>query len=332
MNNSSSDNYSICDPSNNDPSLDSLFACYDYFVQKNLTSTIFEYILGIGTVILNIQVFRMINAKEKKVVFDKILMFHSIVDFVVGAFDLPFYHVFTMFNYWPLSLELCLLWNSLDSALFSISMLIMLYMAFCRFMSVHQPATYQNNRFVKHPFYMTTSIWIISLIYWGFINCFYIIPDYQYGSCTIGYSPSYTEFIYFFIGVFSPLCGIITLTIYVAYKIAQKQRSKRQKHKKFKKDDTASTTVSPNQAGTNKQTKKTKTQTRLTPEMRLTIIVTVYLIQYAPSCIVSLINFNSIVPAQVASVLYWLTYTASLTDPITILILNPNYKIKDQKK
>ncbi len=61
-NNSSTENYSICVPSNNGPSLDSLFACY--------------------------------------------------------AFDLPFYYVFTMFNYLPLSLELCLLWNSLDSALY----------------------------------------------------------------------------------------------------------------------------------------------------------------------------------------------------------------------
>jgi hypothetical protein len=84
---------------------------------------------------------------------------------------------------------------------------------------------------------MTTSIWIISLIYWEFINCFYIIPDYQYGSCAIGYLPSYTEFI---------------------GKIAQKQRIKSQKHKKLKKDDTASTTVSPKLAGTNKQKNKLK--------------------------------------------------------------------------
>ena len=319
-----------CNPINNEPWLDDIQTCYLYFISNNIIATTLEYFLGVATIVANCLVFSMIyKKKDKKAVFDKILMAHSIVDFVVGAIDLPFYHVFTVFNYWPFSEVLCILWNSLDTALFSISMLMMLYMAFVRTMSIVRPTTYLTNIFVRNTFVMTSMVWFVSLFYWGLINTFYVTIDYSYGNCSIPYNPLFTQFLYFFFGVFIPLCLIIILTVYVALEINKKQKIKRQNHK-VKKKDTATTSASANPA-TNKS--KIKKRFRLTPETRLTIIVTVYIIQYAPSCFIFLINsLCGCIPNEVSTFTYWLTYTASLTDPITILILNPNYKIKIEKK
>jgi len=279
----SSNNISICDPSNNGKAFDSIEKCYTYFVSSNLLATILEYFLGVATVICSCLVFSMIYRKEKKVVFDKILMAHSVVDFVVGAFDLPFYHVFTIFNYWPFGEVLCILWNSLDSALFSISMLIMMYMAFARTLSVVKPATYTNNVFVKNPFLITSLIWIVSLVYWGAINIYYMTEDYQFAQCYIPFVPAYTQFLYFFFGVFIPLVIIIVLSIYVAVVIGKKQRVKRLKNKKNKAPHTTTTTATGEATTSNKVNKKAKKEFKLSPEVRLSIIVLVYIIQYTPS-------------------------------------------------
>ena len=160
--------YTECDPfSNNDSSSYSLYRCYGYFAKHALASTILELSLGIGTVIANVFTFFLILTRNrKKFVFDKILMAHAIVDFVVGGIDLPIYHIFTMFGYWPFGETFCILWNSLDCSINTIGMLHMLFMSFARVRSITSPKDYHQNVIIKNPSRVCLAIWVISFILW----------------------------------------------------------------------------------------------------------------------------------------------------------------------
>jgi hypothetical protein len=164
--------------------------------------------------------------------------------------------------------------------------------------------------FVKNPFLITSLIWIVSLVYWGAINIYYMTEDYQFAQCYIPFVPAYTQFLYFFFGVFIPLVIIIVLSIYVAVVIGKKQRVKRLKNKKNKAPHTTTTTATGEATTSNKVNKKAKKEFRLSPEVRLSLIVLVYIIQYTPSCFLDLINsLCNCIPTDLSTALYWLTYT-----------------------
>jgi len=61
----------------------------------------------------------------------------------------------------------------------------------------------------------------------------------------------------------------------------------------------------------------------LTPEVKLSIILIVYLVQWFPSCLIWMIqSLCNCVPNDVSTVTYWLTFTVALTD---LNIINSNY-------
>ena len=79
----------------NESGLNYLAECYVFYANSTLFGTIFEISLGIFTVFFNLLVMKMIyKKKEKKTVFDRILMAHALVDLVVGGLDLPIYHTY----------------------------------------------------------------------------------------------------------------------------------------------------------------------------------------------------------------------------------------------
>ena len=97
-------NFSVEDfcQNSNETGLNYLRICYPYFAINSILATILQISLGILTVFFNVFVFKMIyDRKEKKIVFDSILMSHTIVDGTVGGLDLPFFHTFTILGKWP---------------------------------------------------------------------------------------------------------------------------------------------------------------------------------------------------------------------------------------
>lgn len=60
-------------------------------------------------------------------------------------------------------------------------------------------------------------------------------------------------------------------------------------------------------------------------QTKLTIIIATYWTQWTLPCLITLIDpICNCVSDEASTAIYWLTYTVTLTDPIIILLLNPN--------
>jgi len=282
--------------------------CYPYYAFQSCLLTILEIGLGIATVFFNILVFKMIyDKKEKKKVFDQILMSHAIVDGVVGSIDLPIYHTYTTLGKWPFGETFCIMWNSLDSSLNTITILHMLYMSWVRLMSVIEPQTYLQNKIIKHPFIVSLLCWSTGFLIWIPVNIVYITSNYTEGQCSIPFKRDYIEFILTLVSWFLPLITIVCIFLYFI---------KTLKHKNIEPATL--------QAQSNKA-KKIKFKSNV--ETKLSIILIVYLVQWTPSCLIWMIHsLCNCVPNDVSTMTYWLTFTVALTDPILILFLNSNYR------
>jgi len=325
-------NFSIKDfcQNSNETGLDYLRICYPYFVSKSILLTILEMGLGIATVICNMIVFKMINnKKEKKVVFDIILMSHAIVDGVVGGIDLPFYHIYTIIGKWPFGKVPCILWNSLDSSINAISIMHMLYMSWVRLMSVIQPKTYLQQKIIKHPIIASLLCWLIGLFIWTPVNIGYITSNYTEGQCNIPYNPVYIQLIITFSTWFLPLIIIVCMLLYLMRALKIKNSKKKIMLKSNVSNAvtgfTNITKIAITQSATNNKSNAKKKQ--LKAETKLSIILIVYLVQWVPSCLIGMIDsMCKCVPVGIITLTYWLTFTVSLTDPILILGLNTNFR------
>jgi hypothetical protein len=309
----------------NESGLNYLRTCYPYFASNDLTSTILEICLGVSTAFFNILVIKMIqDKKEKKVVFDDILMTHAIVDGVVGGIDLPFFHIFTIIGKWPFGKVPCILWNSLDSSINAISMFHMLYMSWVRLMSILQPQTYLQNRIVKYPLRISLLCWLTGFLIWTPVNIGYITNNYPEGQCYIPFQPAYIKLILTFLTWFVPLIIIACMLLYFLRILHVKQNRVLPSN--------ASNTNFSIQSSTNTQPKPkiSRRKFKLSPATKLTIIVFCYLLQWIPSCLIWMIDsLCNCVPLGIATFSYWLTFTVSLTDPILILVLNTNFRKKN---
>ena len=212
----------------NESGLNYLRTCYPYFASNDLTSTILEICLGVSTAFFNILVIKMIqDKKEKKVVFDDILMTHAIVDGVVGGIDLPFFHIYTIIGKWPFGKVPCILWNSLDSSINAISIMHMLYMSWVRLMSVIQPKTYLQQKIIKHPIIASLLCWLIGFFVWTPVNIGYITSNYTEGQCNIPYNPVYIQLIITFSTWFLPLIIIVCMLLYLMRALKIKNSKKK---------------------------------------------------------------------------------------------------------
>ena len=292
--------------------------CYPYYAFQTRLLTILEIGLGIATVFFNLLVFKMIyDKKEKKKVFDQILMAHAIVDGVVGGIDLPIYHIYTTLDKWPFGETFCIMWNSLDSSLNTITILHMLYMSWVRLMSVIEPQTYLQQKIIKHPFLVSLLCWLTGFLIWIPINIVYITSNYTEGQCTIPYQPVYIQFIITFLTWFLPLIIIVCMLLYL-------MRALTIKNSKKKLILQSNVSIFSKKSAKNN---KLKPNVKLKAETKLSIILIVYLVQWVPSCLIWMIqSLCNCVPIGISKITYWLTFTVALTDSILILGLNKNFR------
>jgi dopamine receptor D1 len=324
-------NFSIKDfcQNSNETGLDYLRICYPYFAFQSILLTILEIGLGVSTIIFNMIVFKMIsNKKDKKVVFDQILISHAIVDGVVGGIDLPFYHIYTILGKWPFGETFCIIWNSFDSSLNTITILHMLYMSWVRVMSIIQPKTYLQNKIIKHPFIVSLLCWLTGFLIWIPVNTCYITSNYPDGQCYILYKPVYIQFIITFLTWFLPLIIIVCMLLYLMRAL----KIKNSKKKIILKSNVSNavtgftniTKIATQSVKNNKSNTKKK---QLIAETKLSIILIVYLVQWVPSCLIWMIDsLCNCVPIGISKITYWLTFTVALTDSILLLALNTNFR------
>ena len=156
--------YYYCSPDLNDTISTSFVKCYAYYFNQFIGISVLEILLGLATTISNsILAYRITHYSNYMTIFDRLFLCHSIIDFSVGATDLPIYHIFTLFSYWPFSKLFCTLWSTLDNFFNTITIFLMAFMCWVRIQSIISPNNFQNFLLTKKPFVTVIMLCIFSL-------------------------------------------------------------------------------------------------------------------------------------------------------------------------
>ena len=87
--------------------LNEFLECYITNFEKSITMSIFSLLLALCVVGSNALVIVLIKRNSlKQNVFDQILIGHAVVDGLTGFIGIPFYHLYLLFDYWPLGQSL----------------------------------------------------------------------------------------------------------------------------------------------------------------------------------------------------------------------------------
>lgn len=314
-NNTNYINDSICNDPKSINSIQILFECYKLFAQRKIYLSILELGLVVGIMSANlIVIIFILRKKQPKTIFDKILIGHSIVDGLTGLLDVPYFHIYSLFEFWPMGETMCFLWNSYDTNMNTITNLHMLYMTWVRIRCILAPKSYLNETIIKHPITVMILIWIIGFTIWVPINST-IIGNLESNNfqCAPPLNPSYLIIVLQLFFWFTPLFLILLLTLFVMYLIREKNK------KKGLIKTVSSANVTEGGVSTSSEFKIFKAiknpryflskMFKLNSQTKLTIIIATYLLQWCPSCIIALIDPVCLcIPDNVTAGIYWLTY------------------------
>jgi hypothetical protein len=190
-------------------------SCYIYICKNNLIGTLFTWMMIIIAILANILVLYIKCYRSNTyTIFDRILIGHLIVDLLTAIFDIPFYHFYYSFGYWPFGSVTLRYWSILDNALVIITMNHMLFASYCRLRSIQHPMSYKHEFLLRNSNYVMLSFWILGGIIWiPIINSFGLI-DY---SSVINYSPFYLISIVTIFTWIIPNSLIYILFFYIVY-------------------------------------------------------------------------------------------------------------------
>ena len=160
-------------------------------------------------------------------------------------------------------------------------------------------------------------IWAMGLIPWMGISFGFGIPEY---STSVNFNPSFILFVINLIGWFLPLLGILIFSITII-RLFHLRRKKQKRFHSLKVQITMQTAALTDLNSLNILTKKV----RFSSQTKYIIIMTTYWFQWTPPCIFLMANsICNCISNDLISSVYWLTYSVCLTDPLVVLLLNPN--------
>ena len=163
----------------------------------------------------------------------------------------------------------------------------------------------------------------------------------------MSYQPHYLELILTFTTWFMPLCIIVGCSIFVKKILRQKER-KRRSSSFTVTNATSFFFVEAKSVGPEVQETVFKRRLKLGAQQKLSLMMTIYLVQWVsepknhvvmvtrdsnisfflkvPSCFLWMINsLCGCIPSEVSTPTYWLTFSVAFSDPVLVLLLNPNY-------
>ena len=137
-------------------------------------------------------------------------------------------------------------------------------------------------------------------------------------SADVYYHPYYVGVIIDFFLFFLPIVGIMFLGFYIVFLLSNIHRKKRG----------MSNIHAKNQISTSQSSMIINfihVLTRLGPETRFQFIIVSYWVQWLPLLLIYLFYpFCECVPEKIIHIAYWLSYSASMTNPIMVLLFNSN--------
>lgn len=286
-----------------------LFKCYEYHFCQSVISSVLSILLIVGTIISNSLVIMLIKRNSLKLtIFDKILIGHSIVDGLTGLIAMPFYHIYFVFGYWPLGTIIGKLWSSFDNSINTITNVHMLYLSWSRLRSIQYPRSYNAEFLLKRPNLLMVTIWFLSFIMWVPIV---VIFDLEYSSLNLDYKNPVIGVAFVFLFWFLPLLLIFIISTVICYHLYLKKSQFSMNHRR-----TLNTQ--------NKSIFERLFNYKLESQTMFTIVMSIYWIQWIVPCLIILSKLVFVINEDFLSVTYWLTYSVCLTDPIILIIFNPN--------
>ena len=194
------------------------FICYTYFVSKQKLKSSLQIILIFLVIGFNLILTLLIIFKNNchTSLFGQIIISHCIVEGSTGIFDIPFYHINDVFNYWPLSKNLNYFWNIFDNNINFITNFHMFYITWFLVQSIKTPKGFQNEFLIKRRISIIITFWIIGLFVWFTIVLVYGTRDFE---LKINFNPGYVKCIINFFTLFLFLVLILIYSVYLIYLI-----------------------------------------------------------------------------------------------------------------
>lgn len=312
------------------------FHCYAEMFQANVLIGVLGILIVLLAVVFNTLVIVILARKPptKMTVFDRLMIAHCVVDGLTGLVDVPFFHFQSVMGFWPFGRIPSLLWTSYDNGINVITNLHMLWMTFIRLRSISVPSSFEKELLARRPVLVSALIWSIGFVIWAPITFYFGVDEFT-TLITIPYL--YIEAIFIFITWFIPLVMIILFAMLIILILNKRRLRKRfsishdttnhQNHRTItlKAPTHSSSLVVVKRTRVFRLKQNLKTLFSLGPQTRFQIIIAFYCVQWFPSCVIAIIDpLCRCVPTQVSSSIYWLTFTVCFTDPLVILLLNPN--------
>lgn len=322
------------------------FHCYSEMLELNLALGIFGILLVFFTVVLNALVIAILARKQTKLnVFDHLMIAHCIVDGLTGLLNVPFVHIHSVMGYWPFGTIGSLLWASFDNGINFITNVHMLLITFIRFRSIKAPNTFEKEFLTRNSVIICASIWFIGYLMWTPISFYFGIVEY---TTILNIRYFYVEFILIFFTWFMPMLLIVIFAVIIILILNKRRLRKFNLVEGWRLTTTSTKTifVVPENDNSTTRTQTVEKQSffkqlkvnfnkmfSLGPQVRFQIIILSYCAQWFPPCIITLIDpLCNCIPLNVNESVYWLTYTVCLTDPIVILVFNPNVGVFRNKQ
>ncbi len=289
------------------------FECYRYFLINNLTESILSWLLIFCTIFANLFVIILIHRNSEKItIFDQILINHCLLDGLTGLVDIPFYHINSIFGYWPFSSLTATLWSIYDTSSITAITLNMLYLSWSRLRSIQNPTSYSNEFIFKQSIYVIISIWLVSFIIWTAIV---LNSGLKVNSLTLNIDGTFRMFIFQILFWLLPFLFIIIVSIIIFYYLKLRQNTRDQR--RLEQNRQQNTNI-------NKSLFENIFKIKFGSHTLFTIIMSVYIIQWLIPFIVELLMFNSTIQIPFIDSIYWLTYTVCLTDALILVFFNSN--------
>ena len=191
--------------------LDLFGHCYAYFFLAQTFSSVGQCVLIVGTVSFNsLLIISSWKSSGSNCVFNDILVGHALVDGITGLIDIPLYHIYQRFGYWPLGATLAKLWLAYDGNINITTTMHMMYATYARLRSIMNPQGYKYEALLKKPYLVMGCFWAFGLSIWIPIVFGYGIVDY---TNSVNIQPAYIGSIVNLLTWLMPLVAVFIMAI-----------------------------------------------------------------------------------------------------------------------
>ena len=302
------------------------YNCFNYLIGfQPLFTTIYSIFLFIGSFFLNLILIYLLLTKTEITVFDKIITIHALIDWLLCFIDYPFMILSVYFNYWPFSKWLCIVWLIVDNSLGTLEIYTLLLMSWVRLRCILAPRSYLNELIVKHIFKFIVAMWFVIFSIWTSGIIYMLLKNFYQEFCDTDFELQSINITVLFVCFLAPLSLVAMATIYTSFIMYQKKSI----FNNFSKSsDHAPANVAKSEVKSKRKPKlviqSRKYKLKLSPQIKLTIIITIFSAQYVPYYIswFTYLICEECVSTDLYNILSLLSYFPSIVNPVVMFSLN----------